>query len=210
MHADERTRVVIHREWVLDTPAHHTEVAKALMVAGQKHDAEPGHASDIVFDHGDDYLIIGYEVEQEHASELGHAVDKIVRADLAEWRRKAELFQATIARVRELARTWASWPDGTLREQAGRELLHVLDLPAAGTGAKAGEPAHLGGPSPDDAATVRAYEDLLGAISLYVDWRFVTKQLTTEQKNLWADAHDAWSSRMDHDEPSKAERWWAQ
>jgi len=55
----------------------------------------------------------------------------------------------------------------------------------------------------------RAYEDLLGAVSLHVDWRFVTKQLTTEQKNLWADAHDAWSSRMDPDEPSKADRWWA-
>ncbi|HZP49656.1 hypothetical protein [Actinocrinis sp.] len=128
MHADERTRVVIHREWVLDTPAHHTEVAKALMVAGQKHDAEPGRASDIVFDHGDDCLIIGYEVEQEHASELGHAVDKIVRADLAEWRRKAEFLEATIKRVRQLAITWSGDAESE-RRVASRELHETLDGP---------------------------------------------------------------------------------
>lgn len=50
------------------------------------------------------------------------------------------------------------------------------------------------------------YRDLLGCIWLYVDWRYVTTQLTVEQKELWADAVDAFG------EPSerrwKADRWW--
>jgi hypothetical protein len=76
-------------------------------------------------------------------------------------------------------------------------------------------------PHPDEIAIVdsvmaalderqRAYEDLLGDISLYVDWRYLTTKMTTEQKNLWADAHDAWAGRMGHEEPSRAERWWAE
>lgn len=60
------------------------------------------------------------------------------------------------------------------------------------------------------AATARAYEDLLGDISLYVDWRYLTTKMTDAQKTLWADAHDAWAARMGHEEPSKAERWWAE
>lgn len=43
--------------------------------------------------------------------------------------------------------------------------------------------------------------DLLATIELYVNWRYVTHQLTTEQKILWADAID--SAR-----PGRAERWW--
>jgi hypothetical protein len=45
-------------------------------------------------------------------------------------------------------------------------------------------------------------EDLLHNIWLYVSWKYVTKQLTTEQKNLWADAIDMGSGRI------VAERWW--
>lgn len=48
--------------------------------------------------------------------------------------------------------------------------------------------------------------ETLGAIWLYVDWRYVTRQLTTEQKELWADAVDAFGD-PEHVEP-KAERWW--
>lgn len=61
---------------------------------------------------------------------------------------------------------------------------------------------------------IRAYEDLLGAIWLYVNWRYVTKQLTTGQKELFADAVDARSRRQadqegpEYGDPSKAERWW--
>lgn len=48
--------------------------------------------------------------------------------------------------------------------------------------------------------------DLLGAIWLYVDWRYVTRQLTTEQKTLWADAVDVFGDEADHG--AKADRWW--
>jgi hypothetical protein len=54
--------------------------------------------------------------------------------------------------------------------------------------------------------------DLLGSISLYVNWRFTTKQLTTEQKELWARAVDAWSQALqaaDGYAPELvADRWW--
>lgn len=46
------------------------------------------------------------------------------------------------------------------------------------------------------------YADLLATLWLYVNWRHVTRQLTTEQKRLFADAVDASS-----DGPV-AERWW--
>lgn len=60
----------------------------------------------------------------------------------------------------------------------------------------------------DAEAVARRYQDLLGAIWLYVDWRYVTKQLTTEQKNLWADAVDVFGDEADHG--AKADRWWEQ
>lgn len=54
------------------------------------------------------------------------------------------------------------------------------------------------------------YEDLLGDISLYVPWRFVTLQLTTEQKEMWADAVEAWSAQLNAgtDETTTVDRWW--
>jgi hypothetical protein len=62
----------------------------------------------------------------------------------------------------------------------------------------------------------RDYEDLLGSIWLYIDWRYVTKQLTTRQKELFADAVDRDVMRdvmrdqeEDGDEPRPvADRWW--
>lgn len=66
-----------------------------------------------------------------------------------------------------------------------------------------------------DAAAPRlteAYDDLLGSIWLYINWRYVTKQLTTAQKELLADAVDRdvmRSQREDGEEPRPvAERWW--
>lgn len=57
-----------------------------------------------------------------------------------------------------------------------------------------------------------AYQDLLGSIWLYIKWQYVTKQLTTEEKNLFADAVDAASARMNDWDPDDrhpvAERWW--
>jgi hypothetical protein len=57
----------------------------------------------------------------------------------------------------------------------------------------------------------REYEDLLGSIWLYIGWRYVTKQLTTPQREMFADAVEAWSRRMNNDDPdelSGVERWW--
>ena len=55
-------------------------------------------------------------------------------------------------------------------------------------------------------------QDLLGSIWLYVNWRQVTKPLTTEEKELWARAVDATSASLqieDGKEPHPvAERWW--
>lgn len=52
--------------------------------------------------------------------------------------------------------------------------------------------------------------DLLGNIYLYVNWRFITKQLTTEQRTFWADAVEAWSARLNAgtDETTHIDRWW--
>lgn len=59
-------------------------------------------------------------------------------------------------------------------------------------------------------ADVRDLEDLLGAIELYVKWRWVTKQLTTPQKERWADAVEAWSARLNDgtNETTHVDRWW--
>lgn len=60
---------------------------------------------------------------------------------------------------------------------------------------------------PDEHETELAqYRELLGCIRLYVNWRYVTKQLTTEQKELWADAVDAFG---DPECPGPGvDRWW--
>jgi hypothetical protein len=48
--------------------------------------------------------------------------------------------------------------------------------------------------------------ETLGSIWLYVKWRYVTGKLTTEQRELWADAVDAFGDPEDRG--PKAERWW--
>ena len=59
------------------------------------------------------------------------------------------------------------------------------------------------------AATQREarYQELLADIWLYIDWRWVTKQLTTDQKELFADAVDADLNRSGDPDP-KSDRWW--
>lgn len=57
----------------------------------------------------------------------------------------------------------------------------------------------------------REFEDLLGSISLYISWRYVTKQLTTPQKERFADAVDAWTERIrqkDGEEFTPVPRCW--
>lgn len=131
MHADQRTRTVVHHEWTLTTPAHHTEVAKALQVAGQKHDAEPGYPSDIVFTHGDDEIVIGYSVEQ-HPDVVAGAVDKILKAERDEWQRKAGFAMATVKRVRALAIEWSAvgGESAAAWREASRMLHETLDGPS--------------------------------------------------------------------------------
>lgn len=59
------------------------------------------------------------------------------------------------------------------------------------------------------AATEREarYQELLADVWLYIDWRWVTKQLTTDQKELFADAVDADLNRSGDPDP-KSDRWW--
>lgn len=59
---------------------------------------------------------------------------------------------------------------------------------------------------------LRPYEDLLASIWLYIPWQYVTKQLTTPQKEMFADAIDAAHARRDAEESEPdgylVERWW--
>lgn len=56
------------------------------------------------------------------------------------------------------------------------------------------------------------YEDLLASIWLYVKWHYVTRQLTTPQKELFADAIDAHHARANAEDPDlnapPVDRWW--
>jgi len=62
------------------------------------------------------------------------------------------------------------------------------------------------------AAIARSFQGLLAAIWLYVDWGWLTRQLTTTQKDLWADAIDAYHARASMADPDlnalPADRWW--
>lgn len=55
------------------------------------------------------------------------------------------------------------------------------------------------------------YEDLLGTIALHVDWRRTTRHLTTEQRELFADAVENWKRRLNEGYPNEdvtVDRWW--
>lgn len=62
---------------------------------------------------------------------------------------------------------------------------------------------------------VSALEDLLAALWLHVDWRYVTVRLTVEQRELFAAAVEAHSARLAEADPSygqphTVDRWWAE
>jgi hypothetical protein len=68
-----------------------------------------------------------------------------------------------------------------------------------------GPQAPAGGP------TVADLQDVLGQLSRYVDWRWVTEQLPTRDKELFADTVQAWAARRGagRDEPPMVvDRWW--
>lgn len=53
------------------------------------------------------------------------------------------------------------------------------------------------------------YKELLAYIELHIDWRYVTKKCTTEQKNLWADACDEVDEKLHPGDGRKVTRWWS-
>jgi hypothetical protein len=62
-------------------------------------------------------------------------------------------------------------------------------------------------------AQVKDLQDILGSVWLYINWRYVTKQLTTPQKEMFADAVEAWHQDLNSDDPEyaqawKIDRWW--
>lgn len=67
----------------------------------------------------------------------------------------------------------------------------------------------------EHAAQIRALQDLLGCVWLYISWPHATRQLTTEQKELFADSVDASCERIAEMDgrigaPGHADRWWRQ
>jgi hypothetical protein len=48
---------------------------------------------------------------------------------------------------------------------------------------------------------------VLGSLWLYVDWDYLTKKLTREEKDCWADAVDEWRASLG-DPVEPIERWW--
>jgi hypothetical protein len=54
---------------------------------------------------------------------------------------------------------------------------------------------------------VSALEDILGDVWLYIDWRYVTKQLTTPEKERFLAAVESWHNRLDPNEPFDAAPW---
>ena len=237
MIADERTRTVTHREWVLQVPVHHSEVAKALAVAARRRETEPGSTTDIEFTCGDDEIVIGYSVAgtpQRPLRECTAHCDDVER-DRDEWERRAGFFGATIERCRRLAVHWSA-ADGAYADtwhQSSADLHATLD----GPGDEPDAPTRSDD-RPDDldqfvreqaeqdptfaseyvkaqhAARIREFEDLLASLWLYLP-RHTVKQLTTEQKTLLADSVDAANARLAeadpaYGEPARVERWWAE
>lgn len=71
------------------------------------------------------------------------------------------------------------------------------------------------GQSPDDQLALA--KEVLQSIWLYADWRYVTSQLTTAQRDFWADVIDENHIQQDIEEGTlgtkhsygPVERWWA-
>ena len=54
-----------------------------------------------------------------------------------------------------------------------------------------------------------AREAVLAQLWLYTNWRYVTSQLTTEEREIWADAIDNHWRRVDPADPiDPVDRWW--
>lgn len=67
MDADKRIRTVDHHEWVLKSPAHHTELGKAVAVA--EHDraelaARGVRTGDVEVSSHDDQVVVSFQAER--------------------------------------------------------------------------------------------------------------------------------------------------
>lgn len=51
-------------------------------------------------------------------------------------------------------------------------------------------------------------EALLSSLWLYIEWRAVTRKLTPDQRELFADAIEAWSRKHNGDDAVRVPRWW--
>lgn len=54
-------------------------------------------------------------------------------------------------------------------------------------------------------------QNMIGYVALHINERWVVTQLTTQQKELWADAVESWRHRLHADEPEEItpyDRWW--
>jgi hypothetical protein len=163
MLAEQRTRTVAHKEWTVPSPAHHTDVQSAYAVALSRQEQETGPVSDIEFRTEDDLLVLGYTTET--SDESRGRVCEDIELDRDQWRRKAEFSKATLRRVRQLAINWSASPDGTLRQEASRELHETLD----GPGDEPGQPGPVASPRnpdlPPDSVTHLPYEQRTAEIA---------------------------------------------
>lgn len=138
MIAEQRTRTVVHKEWTIPSPAHHTDVQSAYAVALSRQEQEPGRTSDIEFRTEDDLLVLGYTTE---ASDGAHGrVCRDIELDRDEQQRRAEFATAAVQRVRQLAIQWSAAPTGTLRQEVAAELHRTLDNPGDETAAPSTPP----------------------------------------------------------------------
>lgn len=117
---------------------------------------------------------------------------------------------SAVKRVKNEDGTWTPvMPDGTVMKSAeGAEPFQLrypgwLTRPAATL-----DPA----PPPDQHAAGRpgraALVDVCGVVWMYVNWHHVTKQMTTEQREAFADAVDEWSTTSNDGRSTPADRWW--
>ena len=94
----------------------------------------------------------------------------------------------------------ARQPEGTVCRCYGAAGLHIHRTEPAPRSTTPGQKVTC----PQE-TVLRDYTELLSSIYLYINWRYVTKQLTTPQKELWADAVD--STREPGGE-YRVHRWW--
>jgi len=83
MDADHRVITYDRHEWVLKSPAHHTEVEKAVAVAGQERARQASHGrhtGDVHITAADDEVIVSFEAERPKHLKRGTNEPEATRA----------------------------------------------------------------------------------------------------------------------------------